>query len=179
MCLTWSCERGPPYRLLSSWNSLSGLLSELASIDSCGCIGGVPCAFLVTLICASAYYTRNCDNRISWACRFCLFLYFSYTLPIFRGGATVAQLAVNELVVGSNPTRGAKNRCKKTPLGVFLFWLRGRNSAAHCFGRIRKVLAGAASRQSPKTRPEKFLERRRKKCSWEDPPRGADLTFMF
>lgn len=30
-------------------------------------------------------------------------------LAIFRGGATVAQLAVNELVVGSNPTRGASD----------------------------------------------------------------------
>lgn len=29
---------------------------------------------------------------------------------IFPGGAVVAQLAVNELVVGSNPTRGAQKR---------------------------------------------------------------------
>lgn len=30
---------------------------------------------------------------------------------LFRGGAMVAQLAVNELVVGSNPTRGADSIC--------------------------------------------------------------------
>lgn len=34
----------------------------------------------------------------------------SLMLSTFPGGAMVAQLAVNELVVGSNPTRGARDR---------------------------------------------------------------------
>ena len=46
---------------------------------------------------------------------------------LFRGGATVAQLAVNELVVGSNPTRGARNSLTlKHVFGVLLILSVGR-----------------------------------------------------
>ncbi len=44
-------------------------------------------------------------NAVSTCSRF--FKEIGYTLPIFPGGAAVAQSTVNRLVVGSNPTRGA------------------------------------------------------------------------
>ncbi len=41
-------------------------------------------------------------------------------MPQFLGSSVVEQLAVNQLVVGSNPTRGAiLYKIKNTPSGVF------------------------------------------------------------
>ncbi len=40
-----------------------------------------------------------------------LWLFPAILALIFPGSAAVAQLAVNELVVGSNPTRGANEVC--------------------------------------------------------------------
>ncbi len=39
----------------------------------------------------------------------------------FRGSSVVERLAVNELVVGSNPTRGAGTKTKETRKGLFRF----------------------------------------------------------
>ena len=61
-------------------------------------------------------------------------------LLTFRGSSTVERLAVNELVVGSNPTPGA-NQIQNTLLGVFglilsLGWIRtGRGSGKREFSR--------------------------------------------
>lgn len=45
-------------------------------------------------------------------------------IALFPGGAAVAQLAVNQLVVGSNPTLGAKHKAPHFR-GVFVFFTRG------------------------------------------------------
>ena len=50
-----------------------------------------------------------------------IFCYYGIILvkqELFPGSAAVAQLAVNELVVGSNPTRGAKKCIAKIGVGV-------------------------------------------------------------
>jgi hypothetical protein len=55
----------------------------------------------------SSHYTRTSINIFRG--KIVDFFDILAILPCtFRGGAMVAQLAVNELVVGSNPTRGAK-----------------------------------------------------------------------
>jgi hypothetical protein len=63
---------------------------------------------------------------------------------IFRGGATVAQLAVNELVVGSNPTRGASQN-RRRPLWAFFVakLLRGQDSNPW----VRILLGGEFTRK--------------------------------
>lgn len=61
------------------------------------------------------------------------FKVLSRTIHVFLGGAAVAQLPVKELVVGSNPTRGAIN---KIPHIVRYFVLQVEFSR----GRILPVL---------------------------------------
>ena len=55
------------------------------------------------LIFISTLYTREHLNQIN-----CIPLKFCLSSYIFRGGAVVAQAPVKRLVVGPNPTRGAK-----------------------------------------------------------------------
>lgn len=51
---------------------------------------------------------RNLEKSLALRVRICIILSCAKAQYIFPGGAVVAQLTVNQRVVGSNPTRGAR-----------------------------------------------------------------------
>ena len=57
--------------------------------------------------------------------------YQSYMIPIFRRSSAVEQLTVNQLVVGSIPTAGAKNHCRCLILLKTSVWDLANRPKAH------------------------------------------------
>ena len=60
--------------------------------------------FRYRLVPSCLFTENNKTGRITFV------IFLSRESPLFRGGAAVAQLTVNQLVAGSNPALGAKHK---------------------------------------------------------------------